>query len=362
MRTPAAPVADERDITNNCSAAARLRVGREDDDEHPDLAVTALRADPAAAAPSGRITLHANVQNIGAAAAPAADLAFERRNGAVWTTVGRTHVPQLPAGRQHAAALATTAPARPDRYEYRACASRLREERNIANNCSPTINVEIGSRCTVTSLGTAGRELRTAASWRQACSSPRGGADGARAAYYSFTLQATATVRIGLSVRARAALTLIAGSDPRGPLITASAGADPRIARMLGPGTYMIEARETQRGAETEFVLRVRPGRNWTAGMTAGSPIRAVHLTELRERVDEVLTSAGLPARQWTDPLIIPGETPVKAIHLTELRNGIARAYREDRREPPVWEAQTRAGDPIESRHFENARRAVDGL
>lgn len=66
-------------------------------------------------------------------------------------------------------------------------------------------------------------------------------------------------------------------------------------------------------------------------------PIRAPHISELRERVNAQRTFYGLSEAVWTDAELIPWVTLVKAVHMTELRAALAEAYRAAGREIPVY-------------------------
>ena len=57
------------------------------------------------------------------------------------------------------------------------------------------------------------------------------------------------------------------------------------------------------------------------------TPVRAVHLLELRSRIDGLRLRAGLPAFGWTDAKIEPGVTPARAVHLLELRSALGAAH-----------------------------------
>ena len=57
-----------------------------------------------------------------------------------------------------------------------------------------------------------------------------------------------------------------------------------------------------------------------TAGVTL---VKAVHMTELRTRVDGVRAGCGLTGAVWTDPTLTVGVTAVKAAHVTELRTAV---------------------------------------
>ena len=53
------------------------------------------------------------------------------------------------------------------------------------------------------------------------------------------------------------------------------------------------------------------------------TPIKAVHFTQLRTRIERGAGRAlGLGRHPWTDPDLSPGVTPVRLVHLLELRSG----------------------------------------
>ena len=57
------------------------------------------------------------------------------------------------------------------------------------------------------------------------------------------------------------------------------------------------------------------------------TPIKALHFTELRMRIDALRRQAGLERFPWTDPVLTGGVTPVRLVHLLELRTALAEAY-----------------------------------
>ena len=70
---------------------------------------------------------------------------------------------------------------------------------------------------------------------------------------------------------------------------------------------------------------------NWRVSPDAttgtGRTIRAADFRSLRERIDALRTRAGLSPFAWTDPVLIPGVTPIKAVHMRELRAALGGVY-----------------------------------
>ncbi|MSO63220.1 MAG: hypothetical protein EXQ50_14240 [Acidobacteria bacterium] len=74
--------------------------------------------------------------------------------------------------------------------------------------------------------------------------------------------------------------------------------------------------------------------------LVAGSPaIKAIHITELRTRVNAIRATKGLTAYAWTDPSLTVGVTFVKAVHILELRTALAAAYVAAGLTPPSYTA-----------------------
>ncbi len=94
------------------------------------------------------------------------------------------------------------------------------------------------------------------------------------------------------------------------------------------------------------------------------TPVRAVHFTELRTRVDGLRTVAGLGRFAWTDPVLRPAVTRVRIEHLMELRSALAGAYRAAGRLAPRWTdaAPARGTTPIRAVHLMELRAAVVAL
>ena len=97
------------------------------------------------------------------------------------------------------------------------------------------------------------------------------------------------------------------------------------------------------------------------AGVT---PLKAIHFTELRSRIDGVRVGAGLARFAWTDRVLRPGVTRVRLVHLLELRSALVAAYRAAGRAAPLWtDAVPVAGTtPIRAPHLMELRAAVVAL
>ena len=97
------------------------------------------------------------------------------------------------------------------------------------------------------------------------------------------------------------------------------------------------------------------------AGVTT---IKAVHLTELRMRIDSLRREAGQQAFSWTDSVLRPGVTPVRRVHLLELREALTAAYVAAGRPAPRWTdpAPVAGTTPIRATHVTELRAAVLAL
>ena len=94
------------------------------------------------------------------------------------------------------------------------------------------------------------------------------------------------------------------------------------------------------------------------------TPIRAVHFTELRTRVDLLREEAGLDRFRWTDAVLSAGVTRVRLVHLLELREALSAAYAAAGRSAPRWTDAAPAGAAIAIRavHVTELRAAMVAL
>ncbi|MDE0178161.1 MAG: hypothetical protein OXP36_06150 [Gammaproteobacteria bacterium] len=94
------------------------------------------------------------------------------------------------------------------------------------------------------------------------------------------------------------------------------------------------------------------------------TPVRAVHFTELRTRIDGLRTTVGLGRFAWTDPVLTAGVTPVRLVHLLQLRAALAAAYAVAGRTAPRWTDPAPAPEAtsIRAAHLMELRAAVVAL
>ena len=99
---------------------------------------------------------------------------------------------------------------------------------------------------------------------------------------------------------------------------------------------------------------------NFTDDLVGGVPIKAVHLTELRDRINAVRAALGLAAAVWTDDPITVGATVVRAIHITEVRAALASVYlARGLAEPTYTDSSIVAGESVVASDFVETRAAV---
>jgi len=94
------------------------------------------------------------------------------------------------------------------------------------------------------------------------------------------------------------------------------------------------------------------------------TPVRAVHFTELRTRINALRSVAGMGRFAWTDPVLRAGVTRVRLVHLLELRSALAAAYAAAGRPAPRWSDASPVGGttPIRAAHLMELRAAVVAL
>ena len=134
------------------------------------------------------------------------------------------------------------------------------------------------------------------------------------------------------------------------------------------PGSYNFweatggRATLTTGGLESDNVPRLQPRPFTDDPLVPGlTPIKAVHFTELRTRIDALRSTAGLARFSWTDAVLRVGVTRVRRVHLLELRTALTEAYSASGRAAPRWtDASPAVGStPIRAAHVTELRAAV---
>ena len=91
------------------------------------------------------------------------------------------------------------------------------------------------------------------------------------------------------------------------------------------------------------------------------TPVRAIHFTELRTRIDALRVTHGLGQFPWTDATLAAG-VAVRGIHMSELRTALRQAYAAAGRSAGFTTAAVQAGSGIRAQHINELRRAVEAL
>lgn len=143
---------------------------------------------------------------------------------------------------------------------------------------------------------------------------------------------------------------------------TGGAGdASPALVRHTDGSFYGVGATSTSDGA-VGIVYRVRKtAQPFTDDpLVAGAAvIKAVHITELRSRIDAVRQILGLTGYGWTDALTA-GASAIRALHVTELRTALDQAYTRAALTPPTYtDPNLGAGLTIKAVHLKELRDAV---
>ncbi len=171
--------------------------------------------------------------------------------------------------------------------------------------------------------------------------------------------------------------------DPDGdPLAYAASSSAPRVVTVRVAGAR-VTLTAVSAGWSTVQVTAADPGglsaaQSFTASVptTTGTgrftddplrpgatPVRAVHFTELRERIDALREAAGLDRFGWTDPVLRAGVTPLRLVHLVELRSALEEAYGAAGRPVPRWtDPSPTAPRPVRAVHVMELRAGVVAL
>lgn len=100
------------------------------------------------------------------------------------------------------------------------------------------------------------------------------------------------------------------------------------------------------------------------------TPIRVVHITELRSQINTKRVACGLTSQVWTDPVLTAKLTKIKKIHIDELRlatTDLVNTFRAQQSLPPMSPIYTdfvvtSFSTPIKAVHISEIRSYVDGV
>ena len=137
-------VADESDMTNNCSASVPVTVP---EPEHPELVVTSPSVSDSGPAAGAEFTLSVTVRNAGGGPAAATAVRYYQSADATITTsdteVGTEAVAELAATGTRSQSVELVAPSTPGTYHYGACVDAVADESDMTNNCSASVPVTV---------------------------------------------------------------------------------------------------------------------------------------------------------------------------------------------------------------------------
>ena len=91
------------------------------------------------------------------------------------------------------------------------------------------------------------------------------------------------------------------------------------------------------------------------------TPIKAVHFTELRMRIDDLRGAHGLSAFPWTDSALAPGGA-IRSVHMSELRTALRQAYDAACRSIDFNTTSVQPGLEVRASDVNELRRAVATL
>ena len=118
-------------------------------------------------------------------------------------------------------------------------------------------------------------------------------------------------------------------------------------------------------GTSSSRILSVTPGAGPPPTFTDDplvvrtTVVKAAHITELRQAIDDLRGRNGLMAFAWTDQPLVGGITVVRALHVTELRAALAEVYVKIGQAPPGYLRANLAGSTIAALDIAELRGAV---
>jgi hypothetical protein len=139
-----------------------------------------------------------------------------------------------------------------------------------------------------------------------------------------------------------------------------------------GSGTATFTVAENRSGAARSTNLTIG-GQSFGVAQSVGvadaviiagtTPVRAIHIVEMRIGIDLARARFGLAASAWTDATVAVGATPIRAMHINELRTALLQAYAAAKRPLPSFTDAVISSDTIvRAVHFNELRAAIVAL
>jgi len=153
---------------------------------------------------------------------------------------------------------------------------------------------------------------------------------GAAARYYCGRFYADGTLDTSFDLGANNSVYVLAG-QANGQVLIGGAFS------MLGGGGFSTTPNGNLRRLTAEPVVTGPPSFTDDPLVPGTTAVKAVHITELRQTIDQLRARAGLALAAWTDVPITPGVTLVRAAHLAELRAALGAVYAAAGRPAPSY-------------------------
>jgi hypothetical protein len=93
--------------------------------------------------------------------------------------------------------------------------------------------------------------------------------------------------------------------------------------------------------------------------IVGGTAVKAIHITELRDRIAAARARAGLTTYTYTDNSLTPQQTIIRAEHVAELRASLTEVYSATGREAPLFTHASLPGMAVRRIHLDELRAAV---
>lgn len=151
--------------------------------------------------------------------------------------------------------------------------------------------------------------------------------------------------------------------EPRGTssAIGGATSASYTTSTLTGSSTYWV--RVTNSGGNVDS-NKAKISVTFTDALSPGaSMFRAVHLAELRMRIDSLRVDSGLAAFNWTDSALTAGSTGIRAQHILDLRAALADVYDAlNRARPTYTDPNLGPGYMMKAVHITELRNAVSAI